>query len=126
MAAPRDGEPRTYAVRLALSAGRELVEEHDRLTNVSSPNAAEDWRNGLLDSVRSLATLPERCVVAPEDKHFSNGIVRQLLYRRKRGPTWRILFTVHEADENDPPTVQVHHIRHGALAPMTEWPSEDE
>ena len=50
-----------------------------------------------------------------------------LLYRRTRtGPAWRILFSVHETDENDPPTVHIQMLRHGAQAPLTHWPDEDE
>ncbi len=126
MASSDNGELRVYAVRLAVSAGREIAEEHGRLTSQISPKTANDWRSGLLDSVRTLATLPERCAVAPEDNLFQGDTIRQLLRRHKSGPTWRILFVVHEADENDPALVKVHHIRHGAQAPMTEWPEEDE
>ena len=126
MASPHNGGPRTYAVRLASSAGRELQEEHSRLAGISDLGVADDWRDGVREAVRGLATYPERCTVVVENRLFPDGVVHQLPYRRRRGPFWRILFTVHEADENDPPTVRVHHIRHGARAPMTEWPTEDE
>ena len=79
-----------------------------------------------MEKIRGLGTLPERCNTAPENDHFTEDVIYQLLYRHKRGPTWRILFTVYEADANDPPTVKVHHIRHGAQAVMTNWPDEDE
>jgi plasmid stabilization system protein ParE len=121
-----NGESHVYAVCLMASAGSQLEEEHRRLADINNYELADSWRDGLMEAIRSLATFPERCIVAPEDKHFRDGPVRQLLYRRKHGPTWRILFTAHEADENDPPTVRVYHIRHGAQAPMTEWPTDDE
>lgn len=122
---PSDALP-VYAVRLAVAAGRELKQEHSRLAGTSGSATADSWRTGLMGKIRSLATLPERCNTAPENDHFADDVIYQLLYRHKRGPTWRILFTVHEADENDPPTVKVHHIRHGAQAMMTSWPDEDD
>ena len=125
MVPPRDGEPLTYAVRIATSAGSEIQDEHSRLTAVSGSEIAEDWREGVREAMRGLATYPERCTIADENRLFLDGVVRQLLYRRKRGPTWRILFTVHKADENDSPTVRVHHVRHGAQFPMTSWPDAD-
>lgn len=127
MAGTANGEqPRVYAVRLSEDAGDEIEEEQARLEDVSGPDVADDWQQGLSDAIRSLATYPERCVVAPENVRFAGTVVRQLLYRRKRGPIWRILFTVHEADANDPPTVRVHHVRHGARPPMTQmdWPPD--
>lgn len=121
-----EDEPPVYAIRLTLEARLELDEEHNRLVELANFKMANEWRNGLLDAIRTLATLPERCVVAPEDELFKD-VVRQLLYRRKRGPIWRILFSVYEADDNDPSMIRVHHIRHGAQASMTEWPvSENE
>lgn len=122
------GESATvYAVRLAESASDEVEQEHERLQALSGTEVADAWQDGLLSAVRTLATLPERCLVAPEDVLFSGGTVRQLLYQRRRGsPTWRILFTVHEADEDDSATVQVHHVRHGARPPMSEWPTDEE
>ncbi len=42
------------------------------------------------------------------------------------GPAWRILFSVREVDENDPPTVRVHQVRHASQAPMTEWPLDED
>ena len=63
MAPPRDGEPRIYAVRLATSAGNEIQDEHSRLTAVSGSEIAKDWRDGVREAVRGLATYPERCTV---------------------------------------------------------------
>ncbi len=122
---PSDESP-VYAVRLAVAAGRELRQEHSRLAGTSGLETADSWRTGLMEKIRTLGTLPARCAAAPEDDYFADAVIHQLLYRYKRGPTWRILFTVHEADENDPPTVKVQHIRHGAQAAMTSWPDEDD
>lgn len=80
----------------------------------------------MLSVIATLATFPERCAVAAENDLFLGGTLRLLLYRAgRRGPAWRILFSVQEANENDPPTVQLHLIRHGSQAPLTEWPKEE-
>ncbi len=125
----RDDTPRVYAVRLTSAARHEIDHEKERLNNLSNPEVAQGWHDGLMEAIRVLATYPERCVTASENYLFQRvspgDTLRLLPYRRKRGPTWRILFSVHEADESDPPTVRVHHLRHGAQAPMTEWPDED-
>ena len=123
---PRDvfdeeGLARVCAVRLAGSVGRRLVEEYARQEEQSGPEAADRWRDGMLDTIQSLATLPGRCAVAREDRLFPNATVRQILFAR-----WRLLFTVHEADENDPPIVWVRHIRHEAESPLKKWPAEDD
>ncbi len=126
-----DETSRVYAVRLTNAARREISQEKDRLTNLSDLAIAQDWQAGVLDAVRGLATYPERCVIASENDLFQrvspDDVLRLLLYRRRRSsPAWRILFSVHEADDNDPPTVRVHHIRHTAQASITFWPAEDE
>ena len=60
---------------------------------------------GLHEAIASLARLPKRCPLAPENKSFPSE-VRQLLYGRRQY-RYRILFTI----EGD--TVVILHIRHG-------------
>ena len=125
-----DDDLLVYALRVAPAASAQVVAEYDRLVEESSTKAAEDWRMGLLQAVSSIATLPLRCRVAPEDPVYQEARpgppLRVLPYRRGRGPVWRILFCAEPATEDDPPTVYVRQILHGAQAPMTEWPGEDE
>lgn len=124
-----DGEEnaRVYAVRTSERAASQIEAEQDRLQELAGDAVAESWAEGMADAIASLATLPERCSIAVENDLFPHGTLRQLIYRRRRsGPAWRLLFSVHEADENDPPTVRVHRIQHGAQEPLTEWPTEDE
>ena len=120
-----------YAVRLTSAARYEIDQEKVRLTELSDLAIAQEWQNGVMTAIRGLATYPERCVTASENNLFQRvspgDTLRLYLYRRTRtGPAWRILFSVHKADENDPPTVRIHHIRHASQAPMTEWPTENE
>lgn len=67
MASSGNGGPRTYAVRLAEAAGYEIQDERQRLTGISGPEVGDDWRGGVMEAIRSLATYPERCIVAAED-----------------------------------------------------------
>jgi plasmid stabilization system protein ParE len=63
------------------------------------------WFRKLKESILSLAEMPERCMLAPENPEFPFE-VRQLVYGHKPHQ-YRVLFAI-EAD-----TVVVLHIRHG-------------
>ena len=128
---PDANEPPQYAVRFVETAQEEIDQEYVRLAGIRGVDVAEEWEAGLLAAVRTLATYPERWKLADENEQFQQvrpGLpLFVMLYRRTRtSPAWRILFTIHEADANDQPTLRVRHIRHGARAPMTFWPPEDE
>jgi plasmid stabilization system protein ParE len=71
-----------------------------------APQAVARWFAGFVEAINSLAELPERCPLAPENGHFPEEI-RQLLYGTRRD-AFRILFTI----QGD--AVHVLHIRHGA------------
>jgi len=118
--------PTVYAVRLSSHAARQLQDEHERLQEISGSPVADHWEDQLIKALAGLATLPERCAIAPESVVFAQETLRQLLYRRKRGgPVWRILFSIREATDADSPTVWIHRIRHAAQAPVTEWRVEE-
>jgi plasmid stabilization system protein ParE len=63
------------------------------------------WFHGLEKAIASLATLPERCPLAPENKDFTFE-VRHLLYGRKPN-VYRVVFTLEGT------AVYVLHIWHG-------------
>lgn len=120
-----------FAVRVSSAASTQAVAEYDRLTTTADRDIAEEWRERLQSTLSSLATLPLRCPVAPEDAVFQESWpgppLRQLLFRRGRsGLTWRILFTARTATADDPPLIQVYQIRRGAQAPLTQWPIEED
>lgn len=120
-------EPTIYAIRVSEQARRQINLEMVRIYDDMGDAAAIVWGNGIDQALAGLATLPERCAIAPENDLYRKGTLRQFLYRRRRGgPSWRILFSVREADENDPATVRVHQVRHGAQAPLTKWPSDED
>ena len=128
-----DNDLVVYAVRIAPAASAQTASERQRQITVFGADLAEAWRQGLLSSIASLATLPLRCQVAPEDplyqEVYPGPSLRVLPYqrgRRGRGAVWRILFTAYPATANDPPMVRVEAILPGAQAPLTEWPREDE
>lgn len=128
--ASEEADLRVYAVRISPTATAAAVAEFERLAVTAGPNAAENWRDGLLAAWAGLATLPLRCLPALEDAAFQEfrpgPPLRVFLFQQgRRGNVWQILFTAHEETANDPPTVQVHQIRHGAQALLTEWPAED-
>ena len=63
------------------------------------------WFVRMDEAIASLAEMPERCRLAPENRSFPFG-VRELLYG-KRPHVYRILFT------SEGGTVLILHIRHG-------------
>ena len=69
------------------------------------------WFLGLEEAINSLAEMPERCPLAPENERVPFE-VRQLLYGRKPN-VYQIIFTI------DGDTVYILHIRHGRLSPFT-------
>jgi plasmid stabilization system protein ParE len=80
-----------------------LLSEHAGETGIR-------WFAALQDAVASLAELPLRCPLAPENAVFPFE-VRHLLYGRKPH-VYRILFTIEDQ------TVYVLHIRHGRRQPL--------
>ena len=116
-----------YAVRLSEPAAAQVEAIVERLAEAVSPEAAEEWQAGIREAWASLATLPERCLEASEDRFYqrkhSGSVLRVLLYRRGRS-VWRILFTVHAATADDPSSVMVRLIRSASQKPMTRWPAE--
>ena len=124
----QDEEEQTvYAVRLSEAAVRQADAALERIIEAEGPDAAEEWQEGLNTARASLATLPERCLIAPENRVFQKKRpgppLRVLLYRHGRS-AWRLLFTVHAATDEDAPRVQIHQMRHSAQKPLTRWPTE--
>ena len=120
-----------YVVRPSDRVADRIEAEHKRLEKQRGPAAADAWEDALEEAIASLATLGKRCHDALEDKLFqrvSPGVaLRQHIFQPTRNSaTWRILFTVHEADVNDPPTVRIQLLRHGAQAPLAYWPEDNE
>ena len=125
-----DAEPTVYAVRSSGRVAAQIEAEVRRQKEQRGLEAANAWTEALLDAIGSLATYPRRRLEADESGPFQRvspgEMLYVLLFRHKRGATWRILFTVDEASENDPPTVHLQMLRHDAQAPLTYWPEDGE
>lgn len=97
----------TYRVVILPEAEAELEEAY-LYVREDSPARAKRWREKLLVKVKSLATFPERCAVAPESAAL--GVeVRHLVVGK-----YRMLFVVRDR------TVMVLHVRHAARRRVTE------
>lgn len=90
------------------------------LSQLTSPSQASQWYMGLLQAIESLSQMPNRCVLAPENKNFSLKI-RQLLYGKGRN-LYRVLFTVF--DDENVSTVRILHVRHGLQRTVGDDPPE--
>ena len=73
---------------------------------------ADAWFNELTEAINSLENFPARCPVAAESKDLDRE-VRQLIYRKSKGSSYRILFGISESE------VYVYRIRHTAQEYLT-------
>ncbi|MGH2437870.1 MAG: type II toxin-antitoxin system RelE/ParE family toxin, partial [bacterium] len=99
-----------FRVELADQAKHDIVAIYDWLLSQQAGDAGERWFIALRAAIASLASMPSRCPLAPENQD-SPVEVRHLLYGR-RPHVYRILFAI----EGD--VVQVLHIRHGRRRPV--------
>ncbi len=82
-----------YRVNILPSAEWDIGEAYEWLAE-RDEGAAIRWYNRLLEVIRSLEVLPERCPLARESGFF-NEEIRQILHGRRQYK-YRILFTVSE------------------------------
>ncbi len=122
----QDYPDKVYAVRASEKFAAQSEAAYDRL-EMANLDVAEDWRTGLQQAKSSLATLPERCVVADENRIYQKKHpgppLRVALYRHGRS-TWRLLLIVHEATGEDAAHVMFQQLIHAAQKPLTKWPDE--
>jgi plasmid stabilization system protein ParE len=104
-----------FRVELSDRAQRDIAAIYDWLLSQEAGDAGQRWFTALSTAFASLASLPSRCPLAPENRD-SPVELRQLLYGR-RSHTYRILFTI--ADD----AVHVLHVRHARRRPAR--PSDD-
>jgi plasmid stabilization system protein ParE len=94
----------TFSVTIARKAAREIEVQYNWLAE-RSEDAANGWRNSLLEAIGKLEDHAERCPEAPEAE-WHEGL-RQLLHGKRR-QVHRILFEIRGH------TVVVLRIRHSA------------
>jgi plasmid stabilization system protein ParE len=82
----------TYRVIVTPTADNEAMEAV-RWYAERSPDAAQHWHDGLALAIDSLAGMPSRCPVSPDDSQALGCEVRILLYGKRRG-VYRILFSI--------------------------------
>jgi plasmid stabilization system protein ParE len=118
---PGDEEAdRVYAVRLDPRARADIDAAHVHFVEISGDAVADEWQNGLFAALATLAQLPRRQPIAPENRHFRRE-VRQLVYRRRPGSVaYRVLFTINSEAADEAPSVYILHVRHGTARPMTQ------
>ncbi len=104
-----------YQVEVSEPAEAEIDNAYHFLL-LRSPKAATKLRNGFAKAIRSLSQMPSRCPFAPENGKLDRPI-RQLLYRNG-STTYRILFAVIEALDDNPALVRVIRVLHGAQQPL--------
>jgi len=103
-----------FRVELSDQAQRDISAIYDWLRSQQAGDTGERWFLALRAAIGSLADLPSRCPMAPENRDAPVE-VRQLLYGR-RPHTYRVLFAI----EGD--VVQILHIRHARRRPVSIQP----
>jgi Uma2 family endonuclease/plasmid stabilization system protein ParE len=82
---PETEDPlQVHPIRLSQNAADQIESEHQRLQETAGTAIADTWEDSLMDALGSLATYPHRCAVAIEDSLFTEGTLRQLLFRRTK------------------------------------------
>ena len=94
-----------YHVVTTLQADQDIDRTIRWLKRKYSALTAAKWLGAISTAMDSLAEQPERCPLAVEDPHLSVQL-RELVVRRYRGVTYRILFRI----TGD--TVIIHRIRY--------------
>lgn len=115
----QEDDPVTYALRIHRRARADMDDERQKIAGLADAQEGRRWQAELLETIATLATYPNRCVTARENRLFRQEI-RQLSHKK----FYRILFTVVEAAE-EAPFVFILHIRHGARRPMTRREARD-
>ena len=116
-------DERTYALRYRPRARRDIDIESVRLAELEGDEIALDWVDKLQEAIGSLSVWPRRFALAPEEELIERRVRVMLFRRTPGGPTWRVFYTVEDADE-DGFVVRVRHIRHGA-SPLTEHDTQE-
>lgn len=107
-----------YAIRYTARAVQDVEKEYERLALLIGDSLADDWEQGLIRRIATLARLPAIHSVIAEQKLFGKMRVHELLYQRSSNSAkYRILFVIRKSDL-DAPFVRLLHIRHGARRPI--------
>ena len=80
-----------YALRFRPRAVRDLDIESVRLAEIAGDAVALDWLARIREEITTLATMPRRFPLAPEEDLIERS-VRVILFRRTPGgPAWRVV-----------------------------------
>src|SRR5215469_14715488 len=99
-----------FEVRTTPEAEQEAIAILDWLLEQQAGETGLRWFTRMEAAIESLAEMPQRCKLAPENKSFPFE-VRELLYGQ-RPHVYRILFTI------EGNVVFILHIRHGRRLPL--------
>ncbi|WP_413171133.1 type II toxin-antitoxin system RelE/ParE family toxin [Anabaena azotica] len=99
-----------YRIEISSTAEAEADKAFLQLSQITSPEKANQWYADLLRLIESLSQMPKRCSLARENDYFSQEM-RQIIYGKGRN-AYRIIFTILEGQEVS--TVRILHIRHAA------------
>jgi len=79
---------------------------------------AEEWFNGILAAIRTLADMPSRCPVALESEELEREV--HLLLYGKRNRKYKVYYSI-EQDSPSTGAVRVFHVRHWARRSLSSF-----
>jgi len=91
----------SFRVHATAAVLEDVVEIGEWIASRGAPEAAVRWVTGLMEALRSLRAMPERCPIAPEDAGLEQEI------RHAVFGDYRVLFVVRGRE------VFMLHVRHG-------------
>jgi plasmid stabilization system protein ParE len=106
-----------YSVEILPQALSDIESTFRWMADNISAETADQWYEELLLAIESLHTFPNRCVLAPEAKEFSQAI-RQLWVGKAKN--YRVLFVVQSEQ------VFILYVRHSSRAMLTRDPEVEE
>ncbi len=98
----------TYRIEISPTAVADIEAIFLWLKDYSAEQAYR-WVRGCYEIMLRLENFPNRCALALESQYMPL-LVRQLLYEQQ----YRILFTVHDSDNDGDAVVRIHRVIHAA------------
>ena len=108
-----------YSIRLHERAISDIDLAYLRFADLVSRKIANEWLDGIKESISDLSFNPRRFGLVPEKFNLE---VRQILFRSSGSQaTYCIIFTIsgEEQDTRDAPMVTVLHVRHSVSRPIS-------
>jgi plasmid stabilization system protein ParE len=101
----------SFTIRYTRQAQDDIIRNADWWAEKHSVPQAREWKQTIIEQIRTLQEMPERCALAPETLKCKFSL-RQLLVGKGPRPTYRAVYAVQETP--DGPQVVIITVRSAA------------